>query len=335
MISSLFFPHKAVRKMAFENIALRQQLSVFHQKKQRPILSNFDRLFWIVLSKLSLAWKDTLIIVEPETVIKWHRKGFKLFWRWKSRHRKPGRPKIDKELRQLIRQMAAENKTWGAPQIHGQLLKLGYDICQTTVENYMPKRRKPPSQNWRTFLTNHAKDIVACDFFVVPTVSFHLLFVFIVLSHDRRRIVHFNVTSSRSAIWTGQQIINAFPYGRVTRFILRDRDSIYGREFKRRVKNIGIEEVITAYKSPWQNPYAERVIGSIRRDCLNHCIVLGERHLHRLVSEYVDYYNKSRTHLGLNKDCPITRDIDPPENGPIKSKPVLGGLHHRYYREAA
>ncbi len=172
-------------------------------------------------------------------------------------------------------------------------------------------------------------------FFLVPTVTFRLLFVFIVLSHDRRRIVHFNVTSSPSAIWTGQQIINAFPYGRVPRFILRDRDSIYCREFKRRVKNIGVEEVITAYKSPWQNPYAERVIGSIRRDCLNHCVVLGERHLHRLVSEYVDYYNRSRTHLGLNKDCPIPRAYDRPENGPIKSKPVLGGLHHRYYREAA
>ncbi|MCP4603341.1 MAG: transposase [Proteobacteria bacterium] len=232
--------------MAFENIALRQQLSVFHQKKKRPILSNFDRLFWIVLSKLSLAWKETLIIVEPETVIKWHRKGFKLFWRWKSRHRNPGRPKIDKELRRLIRQMAIENRTWGVPQIH-----------------------------------------------------------------------------------------NAFPHGKVPRFLLRDRDSIYGSEFRRRVKYVGTEEVITAYKSPWQNPYAERVIGSIRRDCLNHCVVLGERHLHRLVSEYVDYYNRSRTHLGLNKDCPITRDIDPPENGPIKSKPVLGGLHHRYYREAA
>ena len=231
--------------------------------------------------------------------------------------------------------MASENPTWGAPQIHGQLLKLGYEACQSTVENYLPRTRKPPSQTWRTFLKNHAAEIVACDFFVVPTVAFHLLFVFILLDHDRRRILHFNVTSSPSAEWTSQQVVNAFPEDTAPRFLLRDRDSIYGGKFQTRVENMGIEQVVIAPKSPWQNPYVEGVIGSFRRECLNHCIVLGERHLYRLVAQYARHYNRNRTHLSLEKDCPIHRAVEPPAKGPVQSEPVLGGLHHRYYREAA
>ncbi len=332
---SLFRPRKGIREIAIENLALRQQLAVYHQKKKKLRISRSTRLFWMLLTKVSQNWKDTLVIVKPETVIKWHRQGFKAFWRWKSRRRKPGRPRIDPEIRALIRQMTLENPTWGAPQIHGQLLKLGYDVCQSTVENYMPKRRKPPSQTWRTFLKNHAADIVACDLFVVPTVTFRLMFVFILLDHDRRLIVHCNVTSSPSAAWTAQQIVNAFPEDTAPRFLLRDRDGIYGCEFQTRVENIGIDQVVIAPRSPWQNPYVERVIGSVRRECLDHCIVLDERHLHRLVAEYVRHYNRTRTHLSLDKDCPVHREVERQLKGPVKSEPVLGGLHHRYYREAA
>jgi len=266
LVISLFSPRKRLRDLTIENLALRQQLAVYQQNQKKPRISNGTRMFWIVLSKISRDWKDVLVIVKPATVVKWHRKGFKLFWRWKSRHRKPGRPRINVKLRLLIRQMALENPTWGAPQIHGQLLKLGYVLCQTTVENYMPIRPKPPSQTWRTFLKNHAVDIVASDFFVVPNVTFCLLFVFILLDHDRRRIVHFNVTSSPSAAWTAQQIVNAFPEDTAPRFLLRDRDSIYGSAFQQRVENMGIEQVVIAPRSPWQNPYVERVIGSIRRE---------------------------------------------------------------------
>ncbi len=169
----------------------------------------------------------------------------------------------------------------------------------------------------------------------MPTVAFRLLFVFVMLDHDRRCIVHYNVTSSPSAEWTGQQVVNAFPEKTAPRFLLRDRDSIYGGAFQTRIENMGIEQVVIAPRSPWQNPYVERVIGSIRRECLDHCIVLGERHLHRLVAQYVRHYNRSRTHLGLGKDCPVHREVESPANGPVKSEPVLGGLHHRYYREAA
>ncbi len=332
---SLFRPRKGLRDLAIENLALRQRLAVYHQKKKKPKIFVSAKLFWVVLSKMSGRWKDALVIVKPGTVIKWHRQGFKTFWRWKSRRRKPGRPRIHPETRAMIRQMAVENPGWGAPQIHGQLLKLGYDISQSTVENYMPSRRKPPSQTWRTFLKNHAREIVACDFFIMPTVAFRVLFVFILLDHDRRRILPFNVTSSPSAAWTAQQVVNAFPEDTAPRFLLRDRDGVYGGGFLTRVENMGIEQVVTAPKSPWQNPYVERVIGSIRRECLDYCIVLGERHLHCLVAEYARHYNRTRTHLSLDKDCPVHRDVEQQSTGAVKSEPVLGGLHHRYYREAA
>jgi len=231
--------------------------------------------------------------------------------------------------------MARENSTWGAPRIHGELLKIGFEVSEATVSRYMPRRRKPPSQTWRTFLENHAGDLASVDFFVVPTATFRVLYVFVVLTHERRRVVHFNVTDGPSAQWTGQQIIDAFPFDEAPRFLLRDQDRIYGRRFVRRVHSMGIKQVLTAPRSPWQNPYVERLIGSVRRECLDHVIVLNEQHLRRILREYFDYYTNARTHLSLAKDSPATRSIESADRGEVIAFPKVGGLHHRYTRRAA
>ena len=230
--------------------------------------------------------------------------------------------------------MCLENPTWGAPHIHSELKLLGCDVSESTVTNYMIRDRKPPSQAWRTFLDNQLQDIVAIDFFTVPTATFRILFAFVVLRHKRRKVVHFNVTAHPTAVWTSQQLIEAFPEEQHSRFLLRDRDGVYGIYFQQRVANIGIEEVITVPRSPWQNPYVERLIGSIRRECLNHMIVLNERHLKRILTSYFNYYNNSRTHLSLNRNSPIERVIEPLDQGKVISTPQVGGLHHRYRRAA-
>jgi len=320
---------------AVENLALRQQVAVFRQSGKRPRLRPRDRFFWVVLSRLWPNWRSALAIVQPETVIKWHRKGFKLFWRWKSMAGKPGRPSIEREVRDLIRRMSRENPTWGAPRIVSELALLGHDVAERTVAKYMVRTRKPPSQTWRAFLENHVPDIAACDFFTVPTVTFRVLYVFIIMRHDRRQIVHFNVTANPHAEWTAQQVVDAFPYDEAPRFLIRDRDGIYGDYFKERMKGMGIDEVLIAARSPWQSPFCERVIGSIRRDCLDHLIVLGERHLHRILTEYFDYYHNARCHLSLDRNSPIPRDHKPPSHGKVAAIPYLGGLHHRYTRRAA
>jgi transposase InsO family protein len=321
--------------LAAENLALRQQLAVCRQSVKRPKLRLRDRVFWVWLSGLWPNWRSALAIVQPETVVHWHRMGFKLYWRWKSRHGKPGRPPIEREIRDLIRQMSRENLTWGAARIVSELTLLGYDAAEATVAKYMIRPRKPPSQTWRTFLDNHVPDIAACDFFTVPTVTFRVLDVFIVLRHDRRQVVHFNVTSNPHAEWTAQQIVNAFPYDETPRFLLRDRDGIYGDYFKNRVKGVGIDEVLIASRSPWQNPYCERIIGSIRRECLNHVIVLNERHLQRVLADYFDYYHNCRPHLSLDHNSPAPRCIEPSAAGEVVAIPQVGGLHHRYTRRAA
>ena len=325
---------KSQRELALENLALRQQLAILQRKTKRPTLSKADRAFWVVLSRLWPDWQSALILVKPQTVIRWHRKGFRLYWTWKSRN-KGGRPQIDAEIRTLIRRMAHENPTWGAPRIHGELLMLGFELGEATVSRYMPRRRKAPSQSWRTFLRNHAEDLVSIDFFVVPTATFRVLYVFLVLEHGRRRIVHFNVTEGPSARWTGQQLINAFPDDSAPRYVLRDRDKIYGVHFVRRVRAMGIEQVLTAPQSPWQNPYCERVIGTLRRECLDHVIVLGEQHLQRILRKYLEYYRGSRTHLALDKDAPEPRARESNDGGKVIAFPMVGGLHHRYTRRAA
>ena len=270
--------------LVVENIALRQQLAVLHRMGKKPSLRKRDRLFWVWLSRLWRGWKSALVIVKPETVIRWHRQGFRWYWRRKSRG-EPGRPKIDAELRQLIRRMSQDNPTWGAPRILSELQLLGYTVAESTVAKYVVRSRKPSSPTWRSFLKNHAGQIAAIDFFTVPTIAFRLLYGFIVLSHDRRRIIHFNVTASPTAQWTAQQIRQAFPEESAARFLIRDNDGIYGHTFRRQLEAMGIRDVRTAYRSPWQNAYAERIIGSIRRECLDHMIILNENHLRNVLAE--------------------------------------------------
>ncbi len=320
--------------LAIENLALRQQLAVYKQTVKRPKLRPRDRIFWVWLSRLWSNWPSALAMVQPETVIRWHRQGFKLYWSWKSRSGKSGRPPIPRDVRELIRRMSQENPGWGAPRICSELLLLGHDVTERTVAKYMVRSRQSPSQTWRTFLDNHVPSIAACDFFTVPTATFRVLYVFIVLRHDRRQVVHFNITTNPYAQWTAQQIINAFPYEEAPRFLLRDRDGIYGDYFKDRIKSMDIDEVPTAPRSPWQNPYAERIIGSIRRECLNHKIVLNEVHLQRILTLYFAYYHDVRPHLSLNRNSPTPREVEPPCQGKVVSTPQVGGLHHRYYRAA-
>jgi len=304
-------------------------------QRGRVRLTELDRLLWAWLLHLWSGWRSALIIVKPETAIAWHRRGFRLYWTWKSRQGKPGRPEVAREVRDLIRKMSLANPLWGAPRIHGEILKLGIELSQTTVAKYLARPRKPPSETWRTFLDSHLKQLVSTDFFVVPTVNFRILFVFVALAHHRRRVIHFNVTSHPTSEWTAQQIAEAFPWNTAPRYLLHDRDSIYGDVFRQRVRGMAIREVLTAPRSPWQSPYVERLIGSIRRECLDHLIVLNESSLRRTLKSYFDYYHGARTHLSLEKDAPETRPVQPPELGSVIELPEVGGLHHRYERRAA
>jgi transposase InsO family protein len=329
---SLFRTRAALQ---LEILALRHQLGVLQRSVKRPKLTRFDRMLWVWLCGAWAAWRSALCIVKPDTVIAWHRKGFRLFWTGKVRRGQPGRPAVPKEIRKLIRKMSRENPLWGAPRIHGELLKLGIDIGETSVSKYMVRRRNPPSQTWRTFLENHIKSTVSIDFFTVPTIRFQVLYVFLVLAHDRRRIVHFNVTAHPTAEWTAQQLREAFPFEEVPKYLLRDRDRIFGVDFTKQVEDLGIEEVLSAPRSPWQRAYIERVIGSIRRECLDHVIVFHEESLYRHVKAFVEYYHQSRTHLSLEKDTPGGRPAQPPGLGRVIALPQVGGLHHRYERRAA
>src|SRR5438093_3515814 len=250
------------RSLVLETLALRQQLAVLLRSSPRPRLRTADRLFWVLLYRLWSGWADALALVKPETVIRWHRTGFTRYWTWKSRRNWQGRPAVSPDVRALIRRMSGVNPLWGAPRIHGELQKLGVALSQATVSKYLARHCRPPSQTWRTFLDNHVRSLVAVDFFTVPTVTFKVLFVFVVLAHDRRRVVHFNVTASPTAYWTGQQLVEAFPWETAPRYLLRDRDRLYGVEFSSRVQSMGICEVKTAPRSPWQNPYVKRLIGA-------------------------------------------------------------------------
>ncbi len=322
--------------LELEVLALRHQLVVLERRQtSRPRLTSADRLFWAWIYRLWPRCLDAVVIVKPETVIRWHRRGFRLFWRWKSRPRRRGRPRTALEIRDLIRRISRENPLWGAPRVHGEILKLGIDIAQSTVARYMVRHSRPPSQTWRTFLTNHAEGLASVDLFVVPTAAFRLLYAFIVLGHSRRRLVHFNVTQHPTAAWLARQITEAFPWDSAPKHLIRDRDGAFGTTFRDRLRAMDICEVLTAPRSPWQTAYVERVIGSIRRERLDHVIVLNEHHLRRILSSYLDYYHRSRTHLSLEKDCPEPRAVQPPGTGRIVVMPQLGGLHHRYERLAA
>ena len=316
-----------------EILALRQQLAmVANRDNKRHRFRPSERIFWVWLYRLWPTCLRTLAIFKPDTLVRWHRKGFRLYWTWKSRRRCGGRPAIDPEVRKLIRTMSQINLGWGAPRIHGELKMLGIQISESTVAKYMIRYSNPPSQTWRTFLENHATELVSVDFFTVPTATFRILYVLVILHHERREIVHFNVTDHPTAQWTAQQLVEAFPFDSAPRYLLRDRDSIYGGRFRNRVKSLGIDEVLTAPRSPWQNPYVERIIGSIRRECLNHVIIINERHLRRQLKSYVTYYHEARTHLSLDKQSPVPRSIEPPEQGKVVAIPHVGGLHHEYRR---
>jgi putative transposase len=335
LLAYLMTRFRSRRSMQMEIIALRHQVAVYKQTVSRPQLRPTDRLFWAWFSRLCPAWQTALEFVQPRTVLAWQKKRFREHWRRVSQSGKPGRPATPKEIRDLIRDMSQANPLWGSPRMVGELHKLGIDVAKSTVEKYRVRPRKPPSPTWRAFLTSHVKDVVACDFFTVPTVTFRVLFVFIILAHERRRIVHFNVTEHPTAPWTAQQMVEAFPWAEAPRYLLRDRDGIYGSDFQQRVGNMGIDEVKIAPRSPWQNPYVERVIGSIRRDMLDHVIVLNAPHLKRLLTEYLTYYHRFRTHLSLDMDCPEPRPVETPEAGEMMAIPEVGGLHHHYERRGA
>jgi putative transposase len=276
--------------MQLEVLALRHQLQVLQRSRPRRLrLTKTDRWLWALLSDLWTGWRTALVIVKPDTVIAWHRRGFRLWWTWKSR-RRMGRPTLPADIRTLIRTMAQANPLWGAPRIHGELLKLGIDLCQATVAKYMGRRCQPPSQTWRTFLTNHVQQIAAADLFVVPTATCRLLFVLLILAHERRRVVHIAVTDHPTAAWTTQQLREAFPWDDTPRYLVHDRDTAF-HAWATTATSIGFNEIVTAVRSPWQNAYAERVIGSIRRDCLDHIIIGNERGLRRVLHAYVEYYN--------------------------------------------
>jgi putative transposase len=326
---------KSRAALHLENLALRHQLGVLQRSVKRPRLTSPDRLLWVWLCEVWTDWRSALVIVKPKTVISWHRKGFRLFWTWKIRRGKPGRPAVPKEVRALIRRLCLDNPLWGAPRVHGELLKLGIDIGETSVGKYMVRHRKPPAQTWRTFLENHVKSMVSVDFFTVPTIRFQVLYVFLVLAYDRRRIRHFGVTAHPTSEWTAQQLRDAFPWDTTPLYLLRDRDRIFGHEFTKQVKDMGIKQVLSAPRSPWQRAYVERVIGTLRRECLDHVIVFNEASLYRHVKSFVAYYHESRTHLSLAKDAPESRPVQQPEVGRIVAIPQVGGLHHRYQRRAA
>jgi transposase InsO family protein len=306
------------RELALENLALRHQIGVLTRAlgDRRPRFGRF-----------------ALPIVQPATVVRWHREGFKRFWTRRSRAGRGGRPALDRELVDLVRKMSRANVTWGAPRIHNELAKLGIEVALSTVAKYMVKERKPPSPSWRTFLDNHVKDLVAIDFFTVPTATFGVLSGFLVV--DRRRVLHFNVTANPSAEWTARQLVQAFPWEKAPRFLVRDRDGIYGDRVWHTLEVLGIEEVVTAPRSPWQNAFAERLIGSLRRECLDQIVILGEIHLLRILAGYFEYYNKARCHLSLVGDAPEPRPVQGSGLGRVVELPEVGGLHHRYVRTAA
>ena len=320
-------PFKSKSRLEAENAALRHQLIVLQRRlRGRVQLTNGDRLFLVQLYRWFPSILKAITIIRPETLLRWHRAGFRRYWRWKSRSL-GGRPKIAADLRALIRQMSAENPLWGAPRIPGELLKLGFEVAQSSVAKYMVRRSRPPSQGWCTFLRNHAPDIAAMDLFVVPTIGFDLLYVLVIVRLARRDLVCINVTPHPTAGWVARQITAAFPWNEAPRYLIRDRDRVYGVAVTH-LRAMGIRDKPVAPSSPWQNGFAERMIGSIRRECVDHVVVLGEAHLRRILTKYSAYYNELRTHRSLDKDAPVHRAIQ--HVGRIISAPLLGGLHHHY-----
>jgi len=326
---------RSQNNLALENVALRQQLANFKQRQPRPALADADRAFWVLLRTIWSKWSDALIIVTPETVVRWHCKGFRLYWDALSRKgRKSGRAQIDRQIRKLIVQMASENSTWRAPRIHGELLMLGYDVSERTVSRYLPKR--PPDQDkirqWKTFLENHRHAIASMDLFTIPLATFRVLYALVIIDHGRRVLLYCNVSFNPTALWVVQQLREAFPFDTAPRYLIFDRDSTFSTHVIATIKSFGTKPVRTSWKSPWQNGVVERWIGSCRRELLDHIIVFNERHATRLLSEYIGYYNADRCHYGLGKDAPESRTVQhrPSNQARVVAMARVGGLHHRY-----
>lgn len=324
------------RDLALENLALRQQLGVLKRRYPRSRTNLFDKLFWVVVRRLWSQWEQALIVVTPETEVRWHRTGFRLYWKLISRVRRPiGRKQTPKQVRESIFQMVVENPTWGAPRIHGELLMLGFEVSERTVSRWMKRapRNPEPARRWLAFLRKHREAIAAMDFFTVPTITFGVLHCLFVIAHDRRCILHFNVTKHPTSMWIVQQLREAFPFGSAPRFVILDRDAKYGVEVPIAIRSLRMSPVRTSFQSPWQNGIAERWVGSYRRDLLDHVIAIDERHLRRLLAEYLRYYHEDRTHLGLGKGTPNHR-TQSTGCGRVVGTQRLGGLHHRYDRAA-
>ncbi len=326
-------------QLMLENLAVGQQLAMYEHDRPKPRFTDPDRAFWVIMTDHLRTWADVVVVVRPSTVRRWHRQGFKYFWRWKSRGRRPGRPSLDLSTRQLIDRMALENR-WRAPRIAKELAMLGIEVHEDTVRRYMPK--VPPtekqSESWRRFLINHRDVLAGMDFFVVPTVTFGLLYGFFVIHHARRIVLHFDATFHPSADWVIQQLREAFPFDSAPKYLLLDNDTIFGSAVIDAIRSMGIEPKRTAFRSPWQNPVSERWIGTFRREMLEHVIVLGEKHLRRLGRSYVSYYNEDRCHSTLDGDAPEGRAVEPKPSAGAKvvALPRAAGLHHRNeWRRAA
>jgi len=322
---------KSRRRLQAENLFLRHQLNIaLRRAPPRRRLHGSDRALLVWITGICPELLDLARVVKPETILRWHRAGFVAFWRWKSRNSRAGRPKIDRGLRDLIQRISRENPLWGAPRIHGELLMLGFDVAQSTVSKYMECGNKPPSQSWKIFLCNHADAIAAIDMCVVPTITFERLFALLVLGHGRRQLLWFEVTRHPTAEWLARQITEAFPWVSAPTFLVRDNDGAYGQVFMNRLRAMGIRDRPISPRSPWQNGYVERLIGTLRRECLDHVLIVGVRHLRQVLTSYGAYYNQARTHLALQKDAPLCRSVQ--RSGQIVAIPILSGLHHQYVR---
>ena len=323
------------QQLALENLLLRHQLAVLTrptQARPRARLRSWDKLLWVLAHQFRVGWREHLTFVTPDTVVRWHRQGWRLFWRFKSRSR-GGRPHLSSEVRDLIATMSRENRLWGTERIRGELLKLGIVVSNRSIRRYRWRRpRRQPSQTWRTFLRNHAHHLWAADLLTVPTVTFKTLYVLLFIAHGRRELVHVNVTANPTAAWVWRQLIEVTPWNCKPRHLLRDRDVVYGRDFRQRARRIGIDAIATPVASPRANAVAERIIGTLRRECLDHFIVVDELHLSSILPEFRRIYNEERPHrrLGLQTLEPRLR----PTTGPVRSRPVLHGLHHAYERAA-
>jgi transposase InsO family protein len=321
--------------LVLENLLLRHQLTVLTRPtrtRRHAQLHVCDKLLWVMARRLCAGWRGHLKIVTPDTVVRWHRQGWRLFWRWKSRSR-GGRPHVSAEVQGLIATMSRDNRLWGTERIRGELLKLGSVVSSRSIRRYRWRGpARSPSQTWRTFLRNHAHHLWAAGLFTVPTLTFKTLYVLVFIGHGRRELVHVNVTANPTAAWVWRQLIEATPWGGKPRHLLRDRDAVYGRDFRQRARRIGIDAIATPMHAPTANAIAERVIGTLRRECLDHLIVLDEQHLASVLREFVTYYNRDRPHRTLGLQTPERRPRL--ATGPIRSRPVLNGLHHVYERVA-